>query len=408
MCRSTTHLTTRTLEAPGERLRHWGLATLELRQVRKGSARIPLRGNAGRVSTGKAPRKESWEPDSVTKRLSSPSSTIGKESKVVGARGTARFSTGKAPGKVSREPDSAVTRFSSSPLNTGRIRKVVGAVGVRNIADKTLSSPLHSVNILQAGRQALGEEKRDKEVSGRQDKTQDNTSDLASGLLRIKKKGSEGRPKKNNNKHRFAPSLRAYFKARPEDVVLVQGQGKMDTYITKHTRNNVDSGEWGMDDPPPLTNNLAYQEVIQAGFEASLRQDGDSQEVGGAAEATSPPLSQALAPDPRHSQSMEEMILAISEDIKKDSMTTGLMLKIMTSSINGASTNFMFKFGDPKFFKKIRLKTMRGLAESWYHIRQSAKLTYYNIDAPIWDSPGTPECFRDVLALPIRQAGLEY
>ncbi|KAJ1161681.1 hypothetical protein NDU88_002163 [Pleurodeles waltl] len=117
MCRSTTRLTTRTSVAPGGRLRHWGRAALELRRIWKGSARIPLRGNQGRVSIGKVSRKESWEPDSATTRLSSSSPTIGKESKVVGAvgaRGTARLSTDKAFGKVSREPDSAVTRFSSS------------------------------------------------------------------------------------------------------------------------------------------------------------------------------------------------------------------------------------------------------------------------------------------------------
>ncbi|KAJ1084422.1 hypothetical protein NDU88_004570 [Pleurodeles waltl] len=161
MCRSTAHSASRTtrtsetqqIQAPGEalggRLRHWGRAALELRQVRRGSARIPLWRNPGRVSTGKAPGKEFREPDSATTRFSSPSSTEG-----------------------------------------GKTSKVVGAVGAR-------------------------------------------------------------------------------------------GTAKLST----------------------------------------------------------------------------------------DSTTMGLMFKIMASRINGASTNFMFKFEDPKFFKKIRLKIMRGLAESWYHIR---------------------------------------
>ncbi|KAJ1141049.1 hypothetical protein NDU88_007386 [Pleurodeles waltl] len=70
-----TRLFQRPGEASGVRLRHWGRAALELRRVRRGSARIPLRGNPGRVRTG------------------------------------------KAPGKVSRERDSAITRLSSSPLN---------------------------------------------------------------------------------------------------------------------------------------------------------------------------------------------------------------------------------------------------------------------------------------------------
>ncbi|KAJ1151829.1 hypothetical protein NDU88_004608 [Pleurodeles waltl] len=60
-------------EASGERLRHWGRAALELRWVRRGSARIPLRGNPGRASIGKAPEKVSQEPDSVTTRYSSNS-----------------------------------------------------------------------------------------------------------------------------------------------------------------------------------------------------------------------------------------------------------------------------------------------------------------------------------------------
>ncbi|KAJ1120205.1 hypothetical protein NDU88_008379 [Pleurodeles waltl] len=136
MCRSTARSASRTtrtsetrrIQAPGEvlsgRLRHWGRAALELHRERRGSARIPLWGNPGRVSTVKAPGKESREPDSATTRLSSPSSTKGgNTSKVVGAvgaRGTAKLSISKAPGKVSREFDSVVIRPSLS-LNTGKI-----------------------------------------------------------------------------------------------------------------------------------------------------------------------------------------------------------------------------------------------------------------------------------------------
>ncbi|KAJ1154351.1 hypothetical protein NDU88_007103 [Pleurodeles waltl] len=62
-------LETRLLRRPGEasggRLRHWGRAALELRRVRRGSARIPLRANPGRVSISKAPGKVSREPDSA-------------------------------------------------------------------------------------------------------------------------------------------------------------------------------------------------------------------------------------------------------------------------------------------------------------------------------------------------------
>ncbi|KAJ1137173.1 hypothetical protein NDU88_003586 [Pleurodeles waltl] len=166
MCRSTARSASRTprnsetrqIQAPGEvlggRLRYWGRAALELRRVRKGSARIPLRGNPDRVSIGKAPGKESRDPDSATTRFSSPSSTKGgKTSKVVGAggaRGTAKLSISKAPGKVSREFDSVVTRPFLS-LNTGRISKAVGVVGVRDSVDKSPSPPLPSFNTLRGG-----------------------------------------------------------------------------------------------------------------------------------------------------------------------------------------------------------------------------------------------------------------
>ncbi|KAJ1089457.1 hypothetical protein NDU88_002608 [Pleurodeles waltl] len=282
MCRPTPRLAsriprnseTRQIQAPGEvlagRLRHWGRAALELRRARKGSARIPLRGNPGRASIGKAPGKESQEPDSAATRLFSPS-IKGKTSKVVGvvgARGTTKFSISKAPGKVSREFDSAVAR-PFSLLNTGGISKVVGVLGVRDSAKKSLSPPLPSVNILQGRRRSLEEEKRDKEVIDRQDKIQGKTSDLSNCLFKFKKRGSEGRPgKKHNNKP--APSLRAYFKTKPEDIALVPGQGKMDTYMIKDTRNDTDFGEGGMNDPPPWTNIPAHQVDKQAGSELLL------------------------------------------------------------------------------------------------------------------------------------------
>ncbi|KAJ1178304.1 hypothetical protein NDU88_003551 [Pleurodeles waltl] len=301
--RTTRHSETWQIQAPGEvlgrRLRHWGQATLELRRVRKGSARIHLRGNPARANIGKAPKKESQEPDSATTRLSTPLSTKGgKTSKVVGAvgaRGILKHSISKVSGKVSREFDSAVAR-PFLPLNTGGISKVVGVLGVIDTVNKTLSPPLPSANILQGRRLSLEEEKRDKEVIDRQDKIQGKTSDLSNCLFKFKKRGSEGRPgKKHNNK--LAPSLRAYFKTRPEDIVLVPGQGKMDTYMTKYTRNDADSGEGGTNDPPPLTNNSAHQVDKQVGLELLLRQDGNLQEVGVVVETpSSPPFS---SPGPR-------------------------------------------------------------------------------------------------------------
>ncbi|KAJ1186073.1 hypothetical protein NDU88_002858, partial [Pleurodeles waltl] len=72
-------------EAPGGRLRHWGRAALELRRVRRGSARIPLRGNPGRASTGKAPGRVSQEPESAATRVvSAASETVNKAARIVG------------------------------------------------------------------------------------------------------------------------------------------------------------------------------------------------------------------------------------------------------------------------------------------------------------------------------------
>ncbi|KAJ1106000.1 hypothetical protein NDU88_003403 [Pleurodeles waltl] len=55
-------------EPPGGRLWHWGRAALELRRARRGSARIPLRGNPGNASTSKALGKVSREPGSAVTR----------------------------------------------------------------------------------------------------------------------------------------------------------------------------------------------------------------------------------------------------------------------------------------------------------------------------------------------------
>ncbi|KAJ1215672.1 hypothetical protein NDU88_003280 [Pleurodeles waltl] len=86
-------------EASGERLWHWGRAVLELHRVRRGSARIPLRGNPGRASIGKAPEKVSQEPDSVTTRYSSNSNPefTSKVVGVAGARGTYRQGDKSSP-----------------------------------------------------------------------------------------------------------------------------------------------------------------------------------------------------------------------------------------------------------------------------------------------------------------------
>ncbi|KAJ1117152.1 hypothetical protein NDU88_005352 [Pleurodeles waltl] len=55
-------------EAPSGRTRHWERAALELRQVCRGAARIPLRGNPSRASTSNVPGRNSKEPGSTATR----------------------------------------------------------------------------------------------------------------------------------------------------------------------------------------------------------------------------------------------------------------------------------------------------------------------------------------------------
>ncbi|KAJ1137780.1 hypothetical protein NDU88_004176 [Pleurodeles waltl] len=115
MCHSTARISeTRLFQAPGEayggRLRHWGRAALELRRVRRGSARIPLRGNPGRVSTGKAPGKVSREPDSATTCLSPSSLNTGKTSKVVGVAGPGALPESAPARLLGRHPGSRTAR----------------------------------------------------------------------------------------------------------------------------------------------------------------------------------------------------------------------------------------------------------------------------------------------------------
>ncbi|KAJ1192688.1 hypothetical protein NDU88_001994 [Pleurodeles waltl] len=129
-------------KASGRRLRHWGRAVLELRRVRRGSARIPLWGNQGSASTG------------------------------------------KVPGKVSREPGSAVTRTFSE--NFGAVSKEVGIAGAATSLreeDKSTPLPQSSVNFLQVGGLGLRVEKRDRAVGGNQGKPKGKTLDQVNYLF---------------------------------------------------------------------------------------------------------------------------------------------------------------------------------------------------------------------------------
>ncbi|KAJ1189761.1 hypothetical protein NDU88_006503 [Pleurodeles waltl] len=124
-----------------------------------------------------------------------------------------------------------------------------------------------------------------------------------------------------------SPSLHqssdSVLQARPEDIVLVPGQGKMGTYVVKGIGNGADSGKGVEDDFPSPVDNLTLREKIQVGLDVSTTSPGDNlsslrQEEELLVESVvSPSRDQDLAPDSRYSPSMEEVILSISEDIKK-------------------------------------------------------------------------------------------
>ncbi|KAJ1151859.1 hypothetical protein NDU88_004638 [Pleurodeles waltl] len=126
-------------EAPGGRLRHWGRAALELRRVRRGSMRIPLRGNPGRTSTGKAPGRASQEPGRAATRV------------VQAARETANEAAGPVGG--------------SPRLSKG---------------DRSPPPPRSSANSSQVGGLGPRVEERGREVGGCQGKTKEGTLTMKS------------------------------------------------------------------------------------------------------------------------------------------------------------------------------------------------------------------------------------
>ncbi|KAJ1117855.1 hypothetical protein NDU88_006051 [Pleurodeles waltl] len=128
-------------EASGGRLRHWDRVAPELHRVRRGAARIPLRGNPGRISTSRVPGRNSQEPESTV--TCTKQAAAGKEA--VEAVETVGGS-GRQSGGVAAPPF-----FSSNPFQVGgpgqkegeRRNEVSGAEGKRsiNIRDK-VSEPL--------------------------------------------------------------------------------------------------------------------------------------------------------------------------------------------------------------------------------------------------------------------------
>ncbi|KAJ1186773.1 hypothetical protein NDU88_003554 [Pleurodeles waltl] len=94
-------------EASGGRLRHWDRATLELHRVRRGAARIPLRGNPGRISTRKVPGRNTQEPGCAAMRTKQ--AAAGKEA--VEAVEPVGGSVRQSGGGCSPPPFSPLIRF---------------------------------------------------------------------------------------------------------------------------------------------------------------------------------------------------------------------------------------------------------------------------------------------------------
>lgn len=58
--------------------------------------------------------------------------------------------------------------------------------------------------------------------------------------------------------------------------------------------------------------------------------------------------------------------------------------------------------------KKVRLKILRPALGTWLYMPKKLRVLYYSAQAPIWDSPGTPECLRDQLSQPLKSRGFHY
>lgn len=84
----------------------------------------------------------------------------------------------------------------------------------------------------------------------------------------------------------------------------------------------------------------------------------------------------------------------------------GRLLDVLARQEEEGEQGFIFKYADPKYFKKVRLRILEGLAETWYMIKKALKIPYHSSLAPIWNSLGSPEWTKDALAVPLLDAGI--
>ncbi|KAJ1097227.1 hypothetical protein NDU88_002352 [Pleurodeles waltl] len=150
--------------------------------------------------------------------------------------------------------------------------KVAGAeaLGKAREEEKTPAPPQPSINLWQVGGQGLGikGDRRDPVASDSLGKLKGKGKTLArADCSKKKREGIEGKTK---TKHRLTPSLRSYFRAGPEDIVLVPGQGKMDTFVIKDVGRGTDAGMEAEEGFSPLFANSSLQENTQAGMAADM------------------------------------------------------------------------------------------------------------------------------------------
>lgn len=92
---------------------------------------------------------------------------------------------------------------------------------------------------------------------------------------------------------------------------------------------------------------------------------------------------------------------------ESDGLENGILLRAMLKDVRGGETHFLYKFGDTTYYKKVRLKVLQSMAVLLAQLSKTTRFAHYSSAAPIWDSLATSEWGRDILALPMQNAGIQ-
>ncbi|KAJ1082580.1 hypothetical protein NDU88_002745 [Pleurodeles waltl] len=71
-----------------------------------------------------------------------------------------------------------------------------------------------------------------------------------------------------------------------------------------------------------------------------------------------------------------------------------------------SEVGYMYKFGAPKFFEKLRLECLKAAAQLWFEVRSLLGIPEYSRRSPVWGSPQTLECLASSMARPLTAAGI--